>query len=119
YDANTDFSGRVFQIRFDDKGEQVTYIKALSGTLKVRDVLRYGEGDASDKINQIRLYSGPKYEQVGEALAGQIFGVTGLSEAKVGDGVGCLKQSYHPTLIPALQVKVLYKDNIHPKDMLK
>lgn len=75
YYANEDsFSGRVYKIRHDSNGTRVTFIKALSGTLKVREAIKYGDADnvISEKITQIRVYSGNKYQTVDFVEAGQL-----------------------------------------------
>lgn len=50
------FGARVFKIARDAQGNRLTYLKVTGGSLKVRQVI--GE----EKINQIRIYSGEKYE---------------------------------------------------------
>ncbi len=37
YDEEEEFSGRVHKIRYDNNGTRITFIKAISGNLKVRD----------------------------------------------------------------------------------
>jgi small GTP-binding protein len=82
-----DFSARVYKISRDNNGARLSHIKIISGTLKVRDTI----GD--EKIDQIRIYSGEKYEAVQEAYAGMVVAVTGLSETRSGEGLGVLKSS--------------------------
>ncbi|MFL6562620.1 MAG: GTP-binding protein, partial [Bacillus sp. (in: firmicutes)] len=86
------FAGRVYKIRYDEKGTRITFIKALSGTLKVRDELSYKdeENEHCEKITQIRIYNGSKFKPVDQITAGDIFAVTGLSSASAGDGLGML-----------------------------
>lgn len=67
---------RVFRITRDKQGERLTHIKILSGTLHVRDEIGGGT-DAGEKVNQIRIYSGDKYETVEEAGAGTVCQITG------------------------------------------
>ncbi|MBS4218561.1 GTP-binding protein [Bacillus sp. FJAT-49711] len=66
------FSGRVYKIRHESNRTRVTFIKALSGTLKVRDVVKYGgvEETISEKVTQIRVYSGNKFRIVDHVEAG-------------------------------------------------
>ena len=67
---------RVFRITRDKQGERLTHIKILSGTLHVRDEIG-GETGAGEKVNQIRIYSGDKYETVEQAGPGTICQITG------------------------------------------
>ena len=94
-EPNTEsLSYRVFRITRDKQGERLTHIKILSGTLHVRDEIGGGTstggsggGSAEDgsrsgaesgeKVNQIRIYSGDKYETVEQAGPGTICQITG------------------------------------------
>ena len=69
------FSGRVYKIKHDEIGNRITYIKALSGTLKVRDEISLGasEGVLCEKVNQIRVYNGSKFKTVDNVSAGETF----------------------------------------------
>ncbi|NLL70817.1 MAG: TetM/TetW/TetO/TetS family tetracycline resistance ribosomal protection protein [Epulopiscium sp.] len=120
YISQGEFSGRVYKIRHDEQGTRITYIKALQGILKVRDEIGYGDGDKQDfeKVTQIRKYNGNQFQVVDEVSAGQLFAVTGLTKAKVGDGVGMLKakSSYH--MVATLKSKVLFDSTLNPKDVL-
>ncbi|WP_034467410.1 translation factor GTPase family protein [Butyrivibrio proteoclasticus] len=82
--VSNEFSARVFKISRDQSGNRLTHLKLFGGTLSVRDQL----GD--EKIDQIRLYSGEKFETVKTAEAGQICAVTGLSDTRPGQGLGAL-----------------------------
>jgi len=64
-------SCRVFRVTRDRQGERLTHLKILSGTLRARDEI------AGEKVNQIRIYSGDKYETVEEAGPGTVCQVTG------------------------------------------
>lgn len=76
------FGARIYKISRDSSGNRLTHLKVTSGCLKVRDLI--GE----EKIDQIRIYNGEKFEAVKEAVAGTICAVTGLSETKAGEGLG-------------------------------
>ena len=76
------FGAKVFKIARDEAGNRLTYLKITGGSLKVKAVI---EGQ---KVNQIRIYSGEKYEAVNEVEAGSICAVTGLSDTYPGEGLG-------------------------------
>jgi ribosomal protection tetracycline resistance protein len=121
YDDNLPFAGRVYKIRHDKSGARVTYVKALNGTLKVREELSYGheENRIYEKITQIRSYNGRRFKAVDVVTAGEIFAVTGLSEAAVGDGLGAIKEKAFYEMVPTLKSKVIFEDSLNPKDVLK
>lgn len=83
YDENEAFIGKVFKIRHDESGNRITFIKALSGDIKVKAELSYE--NYAEKVNEIRFYNSSKYISKNSAQAGDIFAVTGLKTALCGD----------------------------------
>ncbi len=118
FDSSKPFTAKVFKIRHDDKKQRITFLKALTGKLKVRDELSFDE--ISEKVTEIRLYNGEKYEVVSEVQAGEIFAVCGISKASIGEVIGDSnyeeKQSFE--MIPTLQSKVVNEGTEHIKDVL-
>lgn len=117
YNSQGDFAARVYKIRHDESGNRVTFLKLLSGTLKVRDEVTYGK--VTEKITQIRVYSGNKFKAIDFARAGELIAVTGLSDASVGDGIGKLQEKATFDLIPTLKSKVIFNEAIHVKELLR
>lgn len=104
---NAEFGGRIFKISRDAKGERLTYMKVTGGSLKCREQIKGTEG----KVNQIRIYSGARYETVEEASAGTVCAVTGLGETSAGQGVGCEQENVFAGLEPVLSYKVSYPED--------
>ena len=52
------FQGRVYQVRHDEKGNRVSFLKVLSGTLKVKEEVATLRGPR--KIDELRHYQGGK-----------------------------------------------------------
>ncbi len=99
------FGGRVYKISRDARGERLTHIKLTSGSLRVKDILSQGsnsDGGWEEKVNQIRIYSGEKYETVKEVQAGEICAVTGLTRTYPGEGLGVKRDVISPVLEPVL-----------------
>jgi small GTP-binding protein domain len=121
YNEQTPFGGRVYKIRHDSSGTRLTYIKALSGTLKVREELSYGSGEERilEKATRLLMVSGSKMQAVEQVSAGDLFAVVGLSGAEVGQGIGACSDKLSYDLVPALTSKVIFPDSIPVKDMLK
>ena len=120
YELTDIFTGKVFKIRYDEKGTRITYIKALSGLLKVKDELVYNHNgeEIREKVNEIRAYNGVKYEIKDVASAGEVFAVTGISNMKAGMGIG-IEDSTEEEMIPTLTAKVLYDSTVNIKEVLK
>ena len=102
------FGAKVFKIARDEAGNRLTYLKITGGSLKVKAVI---EGQ---KVNQIRIYSGEKYEAVNEVEAGSICAVTGLSDTYPGEGLGAEQGTYLPVLEPVLNYRVIPTEGDDP-----
>ena len=126
----SEFGAKVYKISRDSSGSRLTHLKVTSGVLKVKDILNgyagkkssMNESDTSEvsekstlgkeadrweeKVNQIRIYSGEKYEMVQEAVAGMICAVTGLNYTYPGEGLGIEADSEAPALEPVLSYKI-------------
>lgn len=102
------FGAKVFKIARDEAGNRLTYLKITGGSLKVKAVI---EGQ---KVNQIRIYSGEKYEAFNEAKAGSICAVTGLSDTYPGEGLGAEQGTYLPVLEPVLNYQVIPTEGDDP-----
>lgn len=110
------FGGKVYKISYV-AGTRLTYIKVTSGKLRTREEIRYATADGqvtSEKINQIRLYSGERYEQVDEVLAGEICALTGLTGTYVGQGLGVESNTSAPLLEPVLSYRIKLPDGCDP-----
>ncbi|WNS45375.1 TetM/TetW/TetO/TetS family tetracycline resistance ribosomal protection protein [Paenibacillus sp. MMS20-IR301] len=120
YDYQQPFAGRVYKVRHDEKGTRITYIKALQGVLKNREHLAYGAEPErlSERVTGIRKYNGVKYSSADWAAAGELFAVTGLSEALPGTSAGELQEAQGSGLIPTLKSKVLFAPPVHLKELL-
>lgn len=110
------FGARVYKISRDEQGNRLTYMKITGGKLKVRDILTNGVWE--EKVTQIRIYSGQKFEPVSEADAGTICAVTGLTQTRPGEGLGEERASYTPVLEPVLTYRVILPEGCDPRMML-
>lgn len=109
------FGARVFKITRDDQGNRLTFLKVTGGELKVKDVLT-DRGD--EKADQIRVYSGARYEMVPGVPAGAVCGVTGLNSTYPGQGLGEEAEGNQPLLEPVLVYRILLPEGCHVHNML-
>ena len=103
------FGAKVFKITRDHQGKRLTYMKLVGGKIRNKDTvsLRNKAGDTvTEKVEEIRLYSGDKYKSVNEAHAGQVVAILGLSSCYVGQGIG-LAESDEATLTPVLDYRII------------
>ena len=96
------FGAKVYKIARDPQGNRLTYLKVTGGDLKVKETLP-GIGG---KVNQIRIYSGDKYELAQNAQAGMVCAVTGLEGTYPGQGIGAESDSDIPVLEPVLTYRI-------------
>lgn len=116
-----EFGARVFKIGRDDKGERLTYMKVTGGVLKLKDVLtlRNSQGEEShEKVNQIRVYSGVKYDMVTQVPAGCVCAVPGLVNTYGRQGIGACPDGELPSLEPVLSYKVMYPTDVDAVTMV-
>ncbi|MBE6607664.1 MAG: GTP-binding protein [Ruminococcaceae bacterium] len=102
------FGAKVYKIS-RISSTRLTYMKVTSGILTARDEISYLTLDGqrvSEKISQIRLYSGDKFEQVDSVSAGEICAVSGLSATYIGQGLGLESNSCKPVLEPVLSYRI-------------
>lgn len=113
------FGAKVFKISRDNKGKRLTYLKITGGTLAVRAPVRYlplsGSEGLEEKISEIRLYSGQKYESAEAAEAGTVCAVTGLTGTYPGQGLGIEPDSAAPLLEPVLGYRVILPEGTDPR----
>ena len=108
------FGAKVYKIARENQGNRLTYLKVTGGRLKVKDVV---EG-LNEKVNQIRIYSGEKFEAVQEVEAGRVCAVTGLENTRPGQGIGAEEESDLPVLEPVLTYQILLPDDCDVHKML-
>jgi len=107
-----DFGCTVYKISKDRQGNRLTHLKVTGGSLKVKEYL--GE----EKINEIRVYNGEKFEQVKVVLAGEICTVTGPKESFAGRAYGTGKGVNSYRLEPALIYSVNIPEGLDVSKML-
>ena len=127
----TEFGAKVFKIARDEQGNRLTYMKITGGSLKVKTLLSSNSNGQSlpgrkaeeaaweEKADQIRLYSGAKYELTSEAEAGTVCAVTGLTRTYPGEGLGIEQESELPILEPVLNYQTILPDDCDPHQMLQ
>ena len=111
-----DFGARVFKIA-RDKGERLTYLKVTGGSIRVKEALTHPSGE-SEKINQLRVYSGENFEAVEEAHPGMVCAVTGLKHSFVGECFGGEEGAYLPVSEPVLTYQIKLPPEVSPLAML-
>ena len=132
-----DFGALVYKITREN-GTRLTWMKITSGTLSVRDSVReavprvtggtlqesgdpvdgaaaeeeevFEERETEEKISELRLYSGDRYEAKTSVSAGEIVAAAGLSYTSAGDGLGREASRKEEILTPIMTSTVTATD---------
>lgn len=115
------FGARIFKITRDAQGNRLTHLKVTGGSLQAKETLNGIDTEGmewSEKVNQIRIYSGEKFEPVGEVAAGGICAVTGLTKTYPGQGLGNQEHLQLPGLIPVLRYCIILPEGTDAAVML-
>ncbi len=113
---HTDFAARVYKIARAGN-VRLTYMKLTGGVLSPRDEITYLTSDGkklTEKVSQLRLYSGDRFEQADRVSAGEICAVVGLSATYVGQGLGKERRGEKPVLEPVLSYRIMLPDDADP-----
>lgn len=112
------FAARVYQVRYDDKGTRLSFLKITGGSLKVKETVEYlsqgADGPIKEKIDQIRLYSGVKWQPLPEAHAGDVCAVTGLTAVRPGTPLGAETEAPAPFLSPVISAELRLPHGLSP-----
>lgn len=118
--SSQSFGARVFKISRDSQGNRLTHMKITGGSIRTRMVISNEDADGEgggftgasgqefwqEKVNQIRIYSGERFETVTEAGQGCVCAVTGLTHTFAGQGLGRESPLLEPLLEPVLTYEV-------------
>ena len=106
--AGDAFGARVYKISRDAQGARLTWLRVTGGELRARAAVKVPteNGETEEKIHQIRLYSGEKYELTDAVKAGTVCAVTGLTAAHSGDALGAEKGKSAALLEPVFTYRV-------------
>jgi len=115
------FGAKVFKISYDGN-ERLTFLKVTGGSLKVKDsvpqINRKNESH-TEKINQLRVYTGDKFKAVQEVTAGGICAVTGLNHTYPGQGLGGERNSESSVLQAIFSYRVLFDEKYDVRTVLQ
>jgi ribosomal protection tetracycline resistance protein len=113
-DAGGPVSGRVFKVERGAAGEKIAFARVFSGTIAVRDRVRFGR-DREGKVTAVSVFADGTAVRRDTVTAGQIARLSGLSEIQIGDVIGTgpdgADQHYFPP--PTLETAVVARD---PRD---
>ena len=98
--------GRVYKISRDEQDNRLTHLKVTGGFFRLKEEIN------GEKINQIRIYSGKKYELVEEVGEGEICAISGLKTTYVGQGLGECKSKVAPVIEPVMMYQIVPDEEV-------
>lgn len=111
------FGALVYKIGRDARGARLTHLKVTSGSLRVKDKISYN--GLEEKVDQIRIYSGDKFETVDIVQTGEICAVTGLDQTYPGMGLGVNLTQTMPILEPVLNYQIIVPQGVNPVELMR
>ncbi len=109
-----EFGARVYKIGRDDAGARLTYLKITGGRLKVKEKL-----SDEEKVEQIRIYNGSKYESVEQVDAGEVCAVLGAASTWSGQGLGIEETLPAAMLAPVMNYRLVLQEGTDPVVLLQ
>ena len=104
-------SGSVFKVERGTGGEKITYVRMFSGTVRVRDRLRFG-ADREETVTAVKVFEHGNAVDRAAVMAGQIAKLSGLRDVRVGDTIGTTPRQLSHGLFasPNLETAVVPRD---------
>lgn len=110
------FGAKVYKISRDAQGKRLSWVKVTGGSLRPKDtveIVTEGGERILEKVEEIRLYSGEKYKTLATATPGTVCALMGLTETRVGMGLG-FELSDTQTLAPVLNYRLALPREANP-----
>ncbi len=120
-DYGAAFAARVYKITRDAQGSRLTWLKVTGGSLRVRTPLRYADAAGEtreEKISQLRVYSGTRFETAEEIPAGCVCAALGLSATRPGQGLGAEGDAEGALLEPVMSYRLRLEKGTDPLVLL-
>lgn len=104
------FKAAIYKISYDEQNVRLTHMKITGGILNTRDVIN------GEKVTQIRLYSGEKYNAAQTVSAGEICTVTGLGSSYAGEIISEVETVEKLTVLePVLKYRLIFPPDTDSK----
>lgn len=108
------FGARIYKISHDEQGNRLAHVKVTGGILKARMKVSDDE-----KVDQLRRYSGNRFEVIQEAKAGEICIIKGLKQLQAGDGMGFEKAHQESEVMAAMNYRMVLPEGIDAFAMMR
>ncbi|WP_196893576.1 elongation factor G [Aureivirga marina] len=104
-----ELSAQIFKIIYHKDLGKVCFVRIFSGSIKNRSMIKNCSQNIEEKIGQLKINSGAKFENAQEAFTNEIVAICGFEQAKIDDYLGT-KPKHHTEKVelnkPLLTVQV-------------
>ena len=117
--SDTVFGARVFKVTRDKLGRRLSFAKITGGSLVPKDIITVkshtGE-EITEKIEEIRVFSGEKSKPQKEALPGTVVALIGPNQIQAGMGLG-FEANDVCGISPVLNYRLILPDGVSAHEM--
>ncbi len=110
------FGAKIYKISRDKSGKRLTYMKITGGALRPKESICFCDSlgnKITEKVEEIRLYSGEKYKTLAEARAGTVCAILGLNSSRIGGGLG-FEGDDTASISPVLDYRIILPPDASP-----
>ena len=104
------FGALVYKIAHENS-QRLTFLKVSGGRLQVKEML------GQEKINEIRIYQGERYQTVRQVEAGDVCAVVGLNDSAAGQGYGNMTNLPDPELFAVVSYQLRLPEGSNPTEI--
>jgi len=117
-EPNASFGAKIYKIMRDPQGIRMTFLRVTGGSIKVRSALEIPapDGIKSEKVIQIRKYSGVKFVSCDEAIPGSIYAICGLETSLPGMSLG-EETGFSHIMEPVMKYGILLPGGVSPREV--
>jgi ribosomal protection tetracycline resistance protein len=114
--ASNPLSALVYGIDHDHIMGKVALVRLLEGKVSTREIVKNVRTSEESKIIQIRRVLPGKHEEISQAEAGQVAGLCGLTNVKIGDYLGVASTQLLPDIKIQQPLFVVQVKAVNDKD---
>jgi ribosomal protection tetracycline resistance protein len=110
-EADAPLTATVFKIDRDAAGHKVAFARVFSGTIRVRDHVRFGDGETGTVTSLAAFEHGGEETRMA-VTAGEVAKIRGLAQVRIGDDIGASRSAgaRHRFAPPTLESMVVPAD---------
>ena len=110
----SEFGAKIYKVTYDEQGNRLAHVKVTGGTLQAKTKL-----SETEKVDQIRIYEGNKFQVVQEVKAGDLCVIEGLKELQAGDGLGFEENNQISYATPVMNYHMVLPKEVDAFDMMR